>query len=190
PKVNRGFWYKLEESTNKRMVTITRVAAHETADHIKALAQLLQVVVDEGASIGFLPPLAEAEAQLYWKKALADVADGHRLLFAAWQAQQLAGSVQLSLETRRNGDHRAEVQKLMVHPSFRRRGIARQLMSAAEEAARQHHRSLIVLDTRRGDPSELLYQSLGYVVAGVIPRYARSAGGQLDDTVLYYRELT
>jgi ribosomal protein S18 acetylase RimI-like enzyme len=171
------------------MVTITRVAAQAAADLEQALIQLLQVVVDDGASIGFLPPLANAEAQAYWHKAFADVAAGNRLLFVAWEDHQLVGSVQLSLETRRNGEHRAEVQKLMVHPRWRRRGIGRQLMLAAEEAARQCNRSLLVLDTRRYDPSELLYQSLGYVVAGIIPRYARGAGGQLDDTVIYYRLL-
>jgi hypothetical protein len=60
-------------------------------------------------------------------------------------------------------------------------------MRQLEDLAREHARTLLVLDTRSGDPSELLYQKLGYTRAGVIPRYARSASGALDETAFYYR---
>jgi ribosomal protein S18 acetylase RimI-like enzyme len=60
-------------------------------------------------------------------------------------------------------------------------------MQIAEEAAVLDQRSLLVLDTRQGDPSNLLYQSLGYEQAGVIPSYAQSANGQLHSTVFYYK---
>lgn len=50
-------------------------------------------------------------------------------------------------------------------------------------------RTLLVLDTRSGDPSESLYTLLGYTTAGVIPGYARSASGQLDATTIMYQHL-
>jgi ribosomal protein S18 acetylase RimI-like enzyme len=90
---------------------------------------------------------------------------------------------------RANGLHRAEVAKLMVHRAARRRGIARALMLALEDHARRLGRTTLVLDTRQGDPSERLYQSLGYQLAGAIPEYARSADGTLDATAIYYRLL-
>jgi hypothetical protein len=62
-------------------------------------------------------------------------------------------------------------------------------MLAAEEDARRRGRTTLVLDTRRGDPAEPLYLSLGWALAGVIPRYARSADGALDPTAFYYRLL-
>jgi ribosomal protein S18 acetylase RimI-like enzyme len=62
-------------------------------------------------------------------------------------------------------------------------------MLAAEAEAGRRGRTLLVLDTRAGDVSNRLYRSLGYVEAGRIPRFARSAGGRLDDTVIYYKEL-
>jgi ribosomal protein S18 acetylase RimI-like enzyme len=62
-------------------------------------------------------------------------------------------------------------------------------MRHAEEAARMRGRTLLVLDTRRGDTAEQLYSKLGYQKAGVIPRYARSASGELHDTVFMYREI-
>ena len=45
------------------------------------------------------------------------------------------------------------------------------------------------LDTRRGNVSEQLYLKQGYTRAGIIPRYAQSAHGTLDDTVIFYRML-
>ena len=49
----------------------------------------------------------------------------------------LVGTVMLELVSSPNQPHRAEVQKLLVHPSARRRGLARALMLRAEQEARQ-----------------------------------------------------
>lgn len=78
----------------------------------------------------------------------------------------------------------------MVHPERRRQGIARMLMETAEACAASEGKTLLVLDTRGGDPSNLLYQSLGFAEAGRIPDYARSASGELHETVFYYKKLT
>ena len=88
-----------------------------------------------------------------------------------------------------NAAHRAEVMKLMTAPAFRRQGYGRSLMSALEGQALKLARTLLVLDTREGDPSTMLYESLGYLRAGVIPAYARSATGQLHPTVFYDKQL-
>ena len=153
------------------------------------LIALLQDVVDAGASVGFLPPLGADEAGRYWDGVFAAVGKDTRGLWLARAAADIVGTVQLDLEKRPNGNHRAEVMKLMVHTSARRRGVGRALMLAAEAEARRRGRTTLVLDTRRGDPSEPLYLSLGWTLAGVIPRYARSAGGRLDASAFYYRLL-
>lgn len=150
------------------------------------LAGMLVKVVDDGASIGFLPPMKQETAIRYWESVPApDV-----ILYVAKVGDNIAGSVQLHLCTKENGTHRAEIAKLMTHPDFRRKGIARTLMQTAEERARQENRSLLVLDTREGDPSNLLYRSLGFVEAGRIPDFAQSENGSLDATVFYYKRLT
>jgi ribosomal protein S18 acetylase RimI-like enzyme len=76
---------------------------------------------------------------------------------------------------------------MLAHPGYRRNGIGRLLMQRAEERAKQDGRSLLVLDTREGDPSNHLYTSLGYIRAGRIPNYAKSASGELDATIFYYK---
>jgi len=79
--------------------------------------------------------------------------------------------------------------KLLVDRKARRQGLGRRLMAAVEEMARDEGRTLLVLDTRQGEPSEEFYGALGYRRAGVIPNFAESADGTLHSTVLFYKEL-
>ena len=46
----------------------------------------------------------------------ADVAAGTRILLAAWDDAMLVGTVMLEFASSPNQPHRAEVQKLLVHP--------------------------------------------------------------------------
>lgn len=150
------------------------------------LTRLLVDVVGDGASIGFLPPLDQHVARVYWSTVLGDDVR----VWVVRQNGEVVGTVQLHLATKQNGLHRAEIAKLMVHPSQQRKGIGRSLMLLAEGKAREEKRTLLVLDTREGDPSNLLYRSLGYIEAGRIPQFAESADGKLDATVIYYKLLT
>ena len=85
------------------------------------------------------------------------------------------------------GMHRAEVSALLVHSQTRRQGIGRMLMAALEAHACAHDRATLVLDTRVGDPSEALYQSLGWQKTGAVPDYARNANGRLHATAFYHK---
>jgi ribosomal protein S18 acetylase RimI-like enzyme len=153
------------------------------------LATLLIDGVDSGASIGFLPPLTLAEAQRYWDDVDRDLAAGVRLLLVATLADHVAAAIQLALCTKKNGLHRAEVEKLMVHTRHRRMGIGRALIDRVEAIAREHGRTLLVLDTRTGDPASSLYRTCGYVEAGQIPGFARGAHGKLEATTYFYKQL-
>lgn len=149
------------------------------------LSELLIKVVEDGASIGFLPPLPLLVAEQYWRNVLKPEV----LLFVAKIDRQIVGTVQVHLCTKQNGQHRAEIAKLMTHPKYRRHGVGRLLMKKAEEQAIKEGRTLLLLDTREGDPSNLLYSSLGYIQAGKIPDYAKSANGELHSTVIYYKPI-
>jgi ribosomal protein S18 acetylase RimI-like enzyme len=153
------------------------------------LIALLQDAAASGASIGFLAPLSREEAGRYWRGVIASMQEGSRVLLAAWRDETLIGSAQLDLCMRANGMHRAEASKVMVHTSARRQGVGRALMLALDDAARALGRTTLVLDTRKGDPSEALYTSLGWVKVGEIPRYARSPNGELHATAFYFKLL-
>lgn len=153
---------------------------------LEELSSLLIRVVEDGASVGFLAPVGEDEAKEYW----TSVIEPGVILFIARISGELVGTVQLHLAMKPNASHRAEIAKLMVHPSYRKRGIARLLMQKAELLATDEARTLLVLDTRTGDISNQLYRSMGYVEAGRIPHFARSSNGCLDDTVIYFKEFS
>lgn len=152
---------------------------------------LLRDAVDHGASIGFTHPLAEAEVMDYWRKVGADIAAGTKLLFAARdEGGRLLGSGQLALEMRRNGRHRAEVQKLLVFAARRGAGTGSALMRALEEAARTHGRTLLFLDTSVGESGAMrLYERLGYTQCGGIPEYAMDPDGTLKANAIFFKRL-
>jgi ribosomal protein S18 acetylase RimI-like enzyme len=165
--------------------------AGDIARHIEGLTDLIHACIHDGASIGFIIPHSRAESEAFWRnKVLPAVRDGERLLLVAWRQGRIAGSVQLDYATPANQPHRAEIRKLLVHPDFRRQGIARELMAEIERHAVALKRSLLTLDTRTGDSAEPLYRSLGYQTTGIIPGYCRDTlTERLDATTIMYKNL-
>jgi ribosomal protein S18 acetylase RimI-like enzyme len=168
-------------------VEVLDAAAAASAE--RRLAEILVACVDGGASVSYLPPLAPEVAQGFYRRMAADVADGRRVLLAGWVDGALAGTVMLDIGTPQNQPHRAEVQKVLVHPDARRRGLARDLMLQVERASMDAGRTLLTLDTCAGDNGEKLYRSLGWTEAGRIPGYALNANGTSCDTLLFYKNL-
>ena len=159
------------------------------SDSREELVALLRDCVESGASVGFLAPMEVNEAERYWQGVAADLAEGGRTLLVAREEGRIAGTVQISYCGKKNGSHRAEVEKLMVHTAFRQRGIAQELMAEVERQARKNQRTLLVLDTRTDDTASILYRKLGYQEAGQIPQFARSSAGTLDGTTFFYKLL-
>jgi ribosomal protein S18 acetylase RimI-like enzyme len=110
-------------------------------------------------------------------------------LLVAERDGRIVGTVRLLDAESETGAHRGEVAKLLVHPGWRRQGIARALMTALEAEALAAGKTLLVLDTREGDPSNDLYRALGYREAGRIPGWTRDAAGTLSATVFWYKWL-
>ncbi|MFM0038723.1 GNAT family N-acetyltransferase [Paraburkholderia strydomiana] len=173
-------------------ITITPFSADDLVRHLPELGALLHACVHDGASVGFVMPYGVADSEAFWRgKVLPSLRAGRLMLFVAREGDAIAGTVQLDCDTMPNQRHRAEVRKLLVHPAFRRRGIARALMTELERHARHLRRSLLTLDTRTGDHAEPLYSALGYRTAGVIPGYAQASHdeGRLDATTIMYKAL-
>jgi GNAT superfamily N-acetyltransferase len=169
-------------------MTIARLDRAEAERRLPELAEILADVVAGGASVSFMAPFTTADAARYWRSLLPAIAAGDSLLFAALADNVVLGTVRLDLSRTLNQTHRADVAKMLVHRRARRRGMARALMTALEDAARAQGRTLLTLDTA-SDEAETLYQSLGYIKAGVIPDYARLPDGPLCPTTLFYKPL-
>ncbi|MGX7828592.1 GNAT family N-acetyltransferase [Actinokineospora sp. 24-640] len=169
---------------------IERLGADGVAAAADELAALLCEVTDGGSSVGFLAPLAVAEARAWWADLAPGVASGDIALWVARVDGRLAGTVQLRRSPMPNGRHRAELAKLMVRSAARGRGLGRALLATAEEAARSAGLTLLVLDTEEDSAAEPLYRSQGWIRVGAIPDYAADPWGALRATVHYYRTLS
>lgn len=166
--------------------TIVELDATISSARVEALSAILSESVNAGAAIGFMAPLSPSDAAAFWlEDVLPQVAQGKRHLFAAEQAGEIVGTVQLITATPQNQPHRCDVAKMIVHPSARRLGIGRRLMTHAIARAGTLGRTLITLDTRTGDAAEPLYRSLGFQVAGTIPDYAFDADGKALHATTY-----
>lgn len=173
------------------MVEIAELGAEGVEAEASALAAVLHACVQDGASVGFVLPFPVSEAEAWWRGSVAPaVRRGVRLVLVARVGDAVVGTVQLDWDTPPNQSHRAEVRKLLVHPGWRRRGVARALMAAVEARALALGRVVLTLDTRTGDAAEPLYGSLGYRVAGIIPRWCVDVRGErFNATTVMYRFL-
>lgn len=172
-------------------LTLSIITAEALERDLAGFGALLHACVQDGASVSFILPFSHEESETFWRrKVLPGVREGGLILLAARLDGRIAGSVQLDHDTPPNQPHRAEVRKLLVHPDFRGRGIARLLMAELERLARSLNRSLLTLDTRTGDKAEPLYVSMGYKVAGIIPDFCRdTVSTRLDPTTIMFKAL-
>ena len=156
--------------------------------HIDALTAVAIDCVEGGASIGFMDPLSHERAAAFWRRVAEGVATGERALLVGADAEGVCGTVHLVLGQPENQPHRADLTKMLVHRRARRLGLGGALLRAAEAIAREHGKTLLVLDTA-SDDAERLYARHGWQRVGVIPDYALLPRGGFCDTTLFYREL-
>ena len=129
-----------------------------SAAQLDELAELLIDCVDGGASVSFMQPLTRPRAIAFWRGVAAEAELGQRVLLVAEDELGIVGTVQVVLAQPENQPHRADVSKMLVLRRARRRGIGAALMKAAEDAARQHGKTLLVLDTASADAERLYAQ--------------------------------
>ena len=168
------------------MVEIRLLSAAEIESNSQILAELLIDAVDTGASMGFHPPLSMDKAQSFFVYIGRRVGMGDALLLGAFLDGHLVGSVQLKMEPKENGLHRAEAAKLLVHGSARGRGIGVDLMIRLVELARENKKSLLMLDTETGSAAEFLYRKLGWQELGVIPGHTLEKDGTPSSTTFFW----
>ncbi len=169
-------------------VKVRSLSADEAKTQIDQLSDVLLDCVEGGASVSFMLPMSRETALHFWQRVAGGVERGERTLLVAEDEQGIAGTVQLITDMPENQPHRADVAKLLVHRRARGAGIGRKLMEAVEQAAREQGRRVLVLDTASGT-AERLYERLGWQRVGVVPDYALLPGGELCQTVFYYKHL-
>jgi GNAT superfamily N-acetyltransferase len=169
------------------------IDALDAAGYEAAIADLSALVVDAvatGAGVNFLAGVTHDEAAAWWRARIPEITDGTTTAFVARDdGHRLVGSTLLIRSRNTNAPHRAEIGKVLVHSTARRRGIGRALMAAAEDRARADGRWLLILDTATGSDAEHMYRDLGWTVLGIMPNHSLLPDGTLSDTTYFWKDL-
>ncbi len=108
------------------------------------------------------------------------LAAGACTLFGAYLGEELVGYLAVAMQP---GTGEMEVYNIAVAEHARRRGLAKKLLASALKAATNLGVERAVLEVRRGNaPAIALYESLGFVRAGVRPAYYQDTG---EDALVY-----
>jgi GNAT superfamily N-acetyltransferase len=170
-------------------VEIRRLAGSAAHESLDGLAAVLADCVAGGASVNYMAPFSLDDARGAFAGMIDEVDRGRRILLAAFDEDELIGTVQVILAVPPNQPHRGEITKLLVRRSARRRGVAQQLMERAEAEARASGKTLLVLDTVTGADGERVYARMGWTRVGVIPGYALFPDGRPCDTSVFWKGL-
>lgn len=155
------------------------------------LAEVLSDCVEGGASVNFVQPFPPAAARRFWEGTAEAVRAGEIIVAVARDGDgRIVGTAQLQLIGKPNQPHRAEIGKMLVHRSARRRGLAMALLTRLEAEALARGRWLLVLDTEEGGEAQPLYRKLGWTEVGAIPDFALTGDGQrYCATMFFYKRL-
>lgn len=156
---------------------------------IESLAELLIEIVANGGSVSFMHPLSKKTAITFWESSLEAADRGERIVLGARENGKLIATVTLLINCPENQPHRAEIAKLMTSVSHRGRGVARRLITEAEQMAVELGKTLLNLDTAADEGAAGFYESLGFQKTGVIPDYALKPHGGLTDTIIYWKKI-
>ncbi len=134
-----------------------------------------------------VPQVAAIEALCFsepWSEgAYEEACDREEYLYlAAMDGERVAGMCGLII-----GPFEAEVMNVGVHPDYRGRGIAGQLMSALIQAGEARGVKEFTLEVRTGNaPAIHIYEAQGFVGEGIRPRFYRKP---TEDALIMWRRI-
>lgn len=171
-------------------IAVLNSSNEELERYISPFALLLHDGVESGASLGYLYGTTVEKYEDFWESELRDVAQGKGKIIFAEVDREIVGVVQLAYGLKQTAQHRAEVRKLIVRSDHRGRGIAKKLMETLELEARISGKTLLYLDTETDSDADFLYPELEWNLLGILPKYAASPDGELEDCSFYWKDIS
>lgn len=167
-----------------------RCLEHIGEPEIQGLSDVLIDCVEGGASVSFMWPMTRAKAEKFWRATADSAARGERKVLAAYDSDgNIVGTVQVIWAQPENQPHRGDIAKMLVHRRARRLGLGAALLMAAERAALDAGKTLLVLDTVTNSDAYRLYLRQGWQRCGDIPNYALWPDGRFCPTTVFYKAL-
>jgi GNAT superfamily N-acetyltransferase len=168
-----------------RIRQLASIAPREMA----GLCAVLIDCVEGGASVNFMWPMTREKAERYWRNVADSLARGERaLVIAEDDGGEILGTAQAVWAEAENQPHRADISKMLVRRNARRHGVGALLLAAAERAAHDAGRTLLVLDTASPE-AERMYERGGWQRVGTVPNFALLPDGPFCHTVFFYKDL-
>ncbi|WP_327344065.1 GNAT family N-acetyltransferase [Streptomyces europaeiscabiei] len=158
----------------------------------EGILTLWTAVSNAGGAVGFVPPVVPEVIRPELLKHLIAMAEGrHRLLLGLDDHGTPAATAFFSFNTHRLQTHWVWLYTVMVHPAHQGKGYGRDLMRAAESAARGFDGiDAIRLGCRGGMGLEHFYASCGYKEVGRVPDAIRVAPDDHRDDITMLLPLT
>lgn len=144
----------MEKFDNIAKPTVIEFSPAQHAHLIPYVAAIhASCVMDDDTVATFLPPLSNERLLSWWTDRVAEIDRGDRLIWllisegnpsGRLEGPEVKGVVMLQMPITETGHFRGNIEKLLVHKSFRGRGGARLLMDALELGAVKHGRTKLV----------------------------------------------
>lgn len=148
--------------------------------------RMIDAVVELGGAIGWLSPPNRAETDRWLDDVLVWTKAGQAALAVALLDGEVAAG---GLWRRATGDvyrHRAELQKVMAHPTARGLGLGRRVVDALIADARTAGVELLTLGARGNNHGAIeLYEDLGFREWGRLPGGIEVGDERYDDVKLF-----
>lgn len=127
----------------------------------------------------------------WWAARLSDAPSAEQVVFGAFAAGKLVGTVGIEFNCRAKTRHKAHLFAMYVAAAQRRSGLGQVLLQTAlAEAGQRDHVELVQLTVSDGNPAaQQLYERCGFQVFGVEPFALKLATGYVSK-VHMWRELS
>lgn len=168
----------------KAKLVVERITSFSEED-LLALCEATDAAIIDGGGFGWLQSPGRQVMESYFKGLLMVP---ERELYVGRVDGVIVGSTQLVRPPRSNEAQAmaATLTQTFVAPYGRRLGLARMMVTRAEERARAMGYQVLNLDVRETHTSAIaLYESLGFERWGTHPAYARVAGKMVAGAYFY-----
>jgi ribosomal protein S18 acetylase RimI-like enzyme len=156
---------------------------------IDAAHRVVRAVMQLGGAVGWVQVPDRAETAQWLTEIAAEVAAGRSRMAVVSAGGRVEALGRWSRYAKPTVGVNAEVLQVMVHPGTRGRGLARLLVGALVEDARDRQVETLTLDVRGNNRAAMaLYESFGFEVSGRLPDFV-AVGDDRWDRVLYRLDL-
>jgi ribosomal protein S18 acetylase RimI-like enzyme len=171
-------------------IEVKRVPAGSlTEESISQSASVLQTLVRAGAALGWVDPPTRHEVAALLRLVVDESSRQDACLVIATDEQKVVGLGYWRRYARPTHQPHVDIEKIGVAPELHGQRIGRHIMMELIASARDARVEVITLDVRGdNEKAAILYESLGFVRYGVLPRFV-AVGADRFDKLFYALDL-